>query len=266
MMFPIIQADALTIGYRRKPIQSGLSFTLERGKLTSLLGPNGAGKSTLLRTLSGTQPPLGGDILLDGKPLRSCSTAELSRTIGLVLTDKTYAGGLRVHELVALGRHPYSGFFGRLDAEDYAVVERSLAQAGVADKADRFVAELSDGERQKVMIAKALAQECPVILLDEPTAFLDVVSRIEVMNLLHELAKNQGKTILVSTHDMEQALALSDRLWLLGREFGFTAGVTGTLIADGEIDRYFSRDGIRFDAGTLRFSVSNSAKESARFL
>jgi ABC-type cobalamin/Fe3+-siderophores transport systems, ATPase components len=253
----ILTANALAIGYKQggrktKAVQSGLSFDLEQGTLTALLGPNGAGKSTLLRTLSGSLPPLEGEIRLSGKSLGKYSIQELSRRIGLVLTDKTYAGGLRVRELVALGRHPYSGFFGLLDEEDYAVVDRSLEQTGIAHKADNYIAELSDGERQKVMIAKALAQECPVILLDEPTAFLDVVSRIEVMNLLRELAA-RGKTILVSTHDMEQALQLSDRLWLLSKELGLVAGHTETLIAQGEIDRYFRRGDIVFDAQTLRF-------------
>lgn len=253
----IIRAEGLAIGYRQgrkgvNTVQSGLSFALEPGTLTCLLGLNGSGKSTLLRTLAGSQPPLSGEIRLAGKPLPAYSVEELSRLIGLVLTDKTYAGGLRVRELVALGRQPYSGFFGVLKAEDYAVVDRSLAQVGVAHKAENYLAELSDGERQKVMIAKALAQECPVILLDEPTAFLDVVSRIEVMHLLKELASG-GKTILVSTHDVEQSLPLADRLWLLGRESGLLTGETAAVIAGGEIDRYFRRGDIGFDARALRF-------------
>lgn len=254
----IITAEGLSIGYRQgrqgtKVVQAGLSFVLERSTLTCLLGLNGSGKSTLLRTLAGSQPPLSGEIRLDRKPFGGYSVQELSRMIGLVLTDKTYAGGLRVRELVALGRHPYSGFFGLLNDEDYAIVDRSLAQVGVSHKADNYIAELSDGERQKVMIAKALAQECPVILLDEPSAFLDVVSRIEVMHLLRELAA-QGKTVLVSSHDMEQALQLSDRLWLLDKEHGLKAGRTAELIDSGAIDRYFRRGDITFDAKTLRFT------------
>jgi len=262
MVKGIITAEALAIGYKqgrqgRKTIQSGLSFALEQGTLTCLLGLNGAGKSTLLRTLSGSQPSLAGEIRLDGKPFGAYTTRQLSQMIGLVLTDKTYAGGLRVRELVALGRHPYSGFFGLLKEEDYTIVDRSLLQVGVSHKADNYIAELSDGERQKVMIAKALAQECPVILLDEPTAFLDVVSRIEVMNLLRELAA-QGKTILVSTHDMELALQLADRLWLLSKEYGLTTGDTRALIDNGEIDRYFRRGDISFDAQTMRFVKSGN--------
>ncbi|MDR0954833.1 MAG: ABC transporter ATP-binding protein, partial [Rikenellaceae bacterium] len=237
----IIQADALTIGYRlgggkAKTVQSGLSFALERGTLTALLGLNGSGKSTLLRTLSAAQPPLSGTILLDGKPFEAYSARELSRQIGVVLTDKIHAGGLRVREMVALGRHPYSGFFGRLSAEDEAIVARSMEQATIAHKEDSYIAELSDGERQKAMIAKALAQECPVILLDEPTAFLDVVSRIEVMKLLHALTRH-GKTILLSTHDLSQTLPLADRLWLMEKGRGMIAGPTEDLIAQGQVER-----------------------------
>lgn len=257
----IITASTLSIGYRQgrqglRYVQESLDFTLEAGSLTCLLGPNGAGKSTLLRTLGGTQKPLAGEALLEGKPIDRYSEKELSRQIGLVLTDKTYAGGLRVQELVALGRQPYSGFFGRLDAEDDAIVEAALAQTGIAHKSESYIAELSDGERQKVMIAKALAQECPVILLDEPTAFLDVVSRIEIMNLLHGLAR-QGKTILLSTHDIEQALLLADQLWLLSQENGLMCGTTEDLILRGDMDRLFKRGNIAFDSMSGSFRMDN---------
>lgn len=156
-----------------------------REELTCLLGPNGAGKSTLLRTLSAFQLPLEGELWLEGRPLRDYSEREKSRKIGVVLTDKTQAGGLTVYELVSLGRQPHTGFWGRLNREDHKLVEEALTAVGISHKAANYVAELSDGERQKVMIAKALVQECPLILLDEPTAFLDVVSRIEIMTLLH---------------------------------------------------------------------------------
>lgn len=250
-MNAVMQATALSVGYRlgsrgRKVVQTDLKFALRRGELTALLGPNGAGKSTLLRTLSGMQPPLGGELLLEERSLARYSAREISRQIGLVLTDKTQAGGLRVRELVALGRHPHVGFFGRLHAEDERAVGQAMEEAGIGEKSDAYLAELSDGERQKVMIAKALAQECPMILLDEPTAYLDVTSRIEIMHLLRRLAR-RGKTILVSTHDIEQALGLADRLWLLSREQGLVSGVTEDLVLGGAMDRIFGRGGIRFD-------------------
>ena len=154
--------------------------------------------------MGGTQAPLTGDIFLEGRSFTTYTEKEISRKIGLVLTDRTMAGGLTVFDLVSLGRHPHTGFFGRLQKRDEEIVYQSLDAVGVAFKAESYVAELSDGERQKVMIAKALAQECPLLLLDEPTAFLDVVSRIEMMDLLHELAEKKGKTVLLSTHDLDR--------------------------------------------------------------
>ena len=247
----MIQARNLTIGYRQgrkvKKVHTGLSFALRQGELTCLLGPNGAGKSTLLRTLGGTQAPLTGDIFLEGRSFTTYTEKEISRKIGLVLTDRTMAGGLTVFDLVSLGRHPHTGFFGRLQKRDEEIVYQSLDAVGVAFKAGSYVAELSDGERQKVMIAKALAQECPLLLLDEPTAFLDVVSRIEMMDLLHELAEKKGKTVLLSTHDLEQALLLGDRLWLLSRDKGLVCGATEDLVFSGEINQFFARNEIIFD-------------------
>lgn len=248
----VIEGKGLCIGYKTgkavKQVHAGLDFKLRRGELTCLLGANGAGKSTLLRTLAASQPPLGGELDLLDKPVASYSERERSRAIGVVLTDKTQVGGLTVFELAALGRQPHTGFFGRLSRADKAIVSRALHAVGIGDKAGHYMAELSDGERQKVMIAKALVQECPVILLDEPTAFLDVVSRIEIMSLLHRLAVDEGKAILLSTHDIEQALVLSDRLWLLTPEQGLECGVTEDLILAGRMDALFSRqEHIRFD-------------------
>ena len=193
---PVIKTSDLSIGYilkggQKKCVHDALDLNLYPGEVTCLLGLNGAGKSTLLRTLCGFQPPLGGEIELMGKPLNSYSQGNFSRLVGVVLTEKTNAGGITVYELVSLGRHPYTGFFGQLRLEDRRIIEESLAAASIAHKAYNYVSELSDGERQKAMIAKALAQQCPIILLDEPTAFLDVTSRIETMVLLHTLAVEQ---------------------------------------------------------------------------
>lgn len=249
---PLIAARQLSIGYRhtkagQKIVHCGLSFNLQPGELTCLLGPNGAGKSTLLRTLAAFQPFLEGELLFEGRPLTAFSEREKSRKIGVVLTDKTQAGGLKVYELVALGRQPHTGFWGRLDEKDHQLIREAMEAVGITHKAGNYMAELSDGERQKVMIAKALVQECPLILLDEPTAFLDVASRIEIMTLLHSIVRQQGKTILLSTHDIEQALILADRLWLLSPEVGLQCGVTEDLIFQGALDRLFDRDKIHFD-------------------
>ena len=249
----IISAQDLSIGYFKSTyghdavLYSGLSLNLYSGELTCLLGQNGSGKSTLLRTLSAVQPALSGDIILDGENLKNYSDLDLSYKIGLVLTDKTSVGGFKVFQLVALGRYPYTGFWGKLTKQDKEIVEAAMRDVGIIHKSDSYVAELSDGERQKVMIAKALAQQCPIVFLDEPTAFLDVASRIEIMNLLHDLAQKQNKAILLSTHDVELALLLADRMWLLSRDGGLKCGVTEDILLSKQMECFLSRDNIAFD-------------------
>lgn len=248
----ILSAQQLGIGYKsgrngEKVVHGGLAFSLHRGELTCLLGANGSGKSTLLRTLSASQPPLAGEIRLEGRNLSTLSERELSRLIGVVLTDKTQTGGLTVYEMVSLGRQPHTGFFGRLDRHDRQVVEEAIEAVGMTHKTHAYMAQLSDGEKQKAMIAKVLAQECPLVILDEPTAFLDAVSRIETMTLLHRIATSQDKAILLSTHDIEQALVLADRLWLLRKGHGLCCGVTEDLILNGDLDTLFDRRDICFD-------------------
>lgn len=251
--YPLIaEAHGLSIGYRGKHganvvVHSGIDFSLYGGELVCLLGANGAGKSTLLRTMAAVQPALFGDITLMGHLCKSYGERERSRLIGIVLTERTHAGGLTVRELVSLGRQPYTGFFGRLGKTDNEKIDYAIQAVGMWNKAGSYVAELSDGERQKAMIAKALVQECPLILLDEPTAFLDIVSRIEIMTLLHRLAVEEHRAILLSTHDVEQALALSDRLWLLSRERGLVCGNTEDLILSHSMDELFPHEEICFD-------------------
>lgn len=262
----VIQGKDLSIGYRtgkqEKTVHENLNFQLHAGELTCLLGANGAGKSTLLRTLSASQPSLGGELMMLGKSVNEYTEKERSRTIGVVLTDKTFAGGLSVYELVGLGRQPHTGFFGRLSKEDKRIIEEAMENVGIAHKARSYTAELSDGERQKVMIAKALVQECPLILLDEPTAFLDVVSRIEIMHLLHRLAIEQQKAILLSTHDIEQALVLSDKLWLLSKEHGLQCGVTEDIILNHQMENLFPHKNICFDyEHGVYYPLSNGQKE-----
>ncbi|MCM1517506.1 MAG: ABC transporter ATP-binding protein [Pseudoflavonifractor sp.] len=247
----ILETDGLTVGYRdghdTRPILRGLNLRLRRGELVSILGANGIGKSTLLRTISGVQPPLTGHVRIGGRDLASCQPRELSRMVSIVYTDRTMAGGLTVRELVSLGRQPYTGFFGRLGADDIAIVDEALRSVGITGKSDSYVATLSDGERQKTMIARALAQDTPLIILDEPTAFLDVASRIETMQLLSRLTRDSGKTVLLSSHDVSQSLLLSNRLWLLMPDGTMADGIPASLIADGCLDRLFSDRDIVFD-------------------
>ncbi|MDR0428890.1 MAG: ABC transporter ATP-binding protein [Tannerellaceae bacterium] len=257
---PVIETRQLGVGYslkngKKKIVHGCLDLSLYAGEVTCLLGLNGAGKSTLLRTLGGFQRALHGEINLLGKRFNAYSPADISLTIGVVLTEKTNAGGITVYELASLGRHPYTGFFGVLKQHDRDVIEQSLEAAGIAHKANNYVAELSDGERQKTMIAKTLAQECPIILLDEPTAFLDVTSRIETMVLLRKLAKEQQKTILLSTHDMDLAIQMGDRLWLLEKGRAIVSGTPEDLILSGEFGSFFNKEGILFDSSTGKLNT-----------
>ena len=262
----VIKAEGLSIGYKSKKlcntIHSSLDFSLFSGQLTCMLGPNGAGKSTLLRTLSASQQPLGGYLTLMGKPVSDYTEKELSRTVGLVLTEKTYAGGLTVKQLVGLGRQPHTGFFGKLSKYDKGIIEYALDITGISHKANNYTSQLSDGEKQKAMIAKALVQECPLILLDEPTAFLDAVSKIEIMTLLHRLAHEENKAILMSTHDIEQALVTADSIWLLTRHEGIVCGTTEDIILSGKMDSLFPESEIRFDLMHGGFSPTVKGNKS----
>ena len=251
----MIELKNLSTGYGRHTVSANLNATLQSGRLTCLLGPNGVGKSTLLRTLCGFQPPLEGRMEMDGKDMSQLSRKEMSRSIGVVLTERPDVTDMRASDMVALGRTPYTGFWGTLGKEDRNRVDEAMQLVGITHLAHRMIHTLSDGERQKVMIAKALAQQTPVILLDEPTAFLDFPSKVETMRLLHRLAHESGKTVFLSTHDLETAIQLSDDLWLLSAD-GLESGTADSLSADGSLERFVSCNGIRFDAQRKVFYLS----------
>ena len=221
---PSLAFHALTTGYchgsRQSIVGRGLEGSLPRGTLTALLGTNGAGKSTLLRTLAGLQPPLAGDIFWEGNSLASLTPEERAKRLSIVLTVRPETGNLTVREVVALGRLPHrQGLWGsRNAAADAEAVERAMRLTTTSAWSERPVSRLSDGERQRVFIAKALAQETPLILLDEPTAFLDYPSRVQFFNLLKRLTNEMGKTVLLSSHDVELAAAHADRILLLSKE------------------------------------------------
>ncbi len=239
-----LSLKSLTIGYEKTIIHRDINAELRSGEVTCLLGHNGAGKSTLLRTICGFQPSIGGEISIMGKSFGDYSQREISLMIGVVLTEKTNSGGITLYDLVSLGRHPYTGFFGRLSTADHQVIEEAIAAVGVAHKATSYVSELSDGERQKAMIAKALAQESPIIILDEPTAFLDITSRIETMQLLRHLAQTQNKTILLSTHDLDMAIEFADTLMLQSPNPSepLVCASPRELIEDGRLSRFFNNN------------------------
>lgn len=207
-----ITTNRLTVGYRGHRVVEDISLSLPCGRLVCLLGPNGAGKSTLLRTLCGFQPPIAGTVTISGSDITTMSAAEVARLVSVVLTDRPLTPSLTAREMVGMGRAPYTGFWGRLSDDDRRLVSEAMQTVGVDSLATRRMGQLSDGERQKVMIAKALAQHTPVIVLDEPTAFLDYPSKVAVMKTLARLAHDEGKTILMSTHDLELAAQLGDEL------------------------------------------------------
>ena len=207
-----ITTNRLTVGYRGHRVVEDISLSLPCGRLVCLLGPNGAGKSTLLRTLCGFQPPIEGTVTISGSDITTMSAAEGARLVSVVLTDRPLTPSLTAREMVGMGRAPYTGFWGRLSDDDRRLVSEAMQTVGIAPLATRRMGRLSDGERQKVMIAKALAQHTPVIVLDEPTAFLDYPSKVAVMKTLAQLAHDEGKTILMSTHDLELAAQLGDEL------------------------------------------------------
>ncbi|MCF0198172.1 MAG: ABC transporter ATP-binding protein [Bacteroidaceae bacterium] len=249
------ELDRLVIGYKQRSVAGPFSAVLHEGELCCLLGPNGAGKSTLLRTLACFQPPLGGRMVLGGEDVRHIPPRKLSTRVGVVLTDRIVTPGITVRDMVAMGRSPYTNYWGRLTAEDHRAVDEAMEQVGVTDFARRQVGTLSDGERQKVMIAKALAQGTPIILLDEPTAFLDYPSKAETMLLLRRLCHEMGKTVLLSTHDLDLALQTADCLWLLKPELPLAIGTPRQLAADGLLERFFQSGPIQFNQQTLRFSI-----------
>lgn len=220
----MITLKNLVVGYpdgrHTRQLNHAANEEAHDGMLTCLIGANGAGKSTLLRTIAGFQLPLEGTVVLGGDDVRALSPRQRAERMAVVLTDRPDVMCTTVWEMVATGRAPFTGFWGRLSGKDRNIVTRSLRLVGIEWMADRTVASLSDGERQKVMIAKALAQQTPVILLDEPTAFLDYPSRVEVMQLLLNIAHEEHKTVLLSTHDLDLALQTADRIWLFERERG----------------------------------------------
>ena len=255
----MIELKDLTIGYTGKKeqtvIASDINATINSGQLTCLLGPNGVGKSTLLKTLTAFLPKLSGQIIIDGNDIDSYTEKQLARKIGVVLTERTNVQNMTVAELVSLGRSPYTGFWGRLEDEDKAIVEEAMQQAGINQLSQRFVDTLSDGERQRAMIAKALAQSTPLICLDEPTSFLDFQSKVEMLRLLRQLSSKNGKTIFLSTHDVELALQMADNLWLMEKNRTLNIGTPRQLADNGSLNRFFDNEFISFDPTTLRLVI-----------
>ena len=256
---PTVTLSSLSIGYRLrggdKVVAAGINASLHAGELTCLIGANGAGKSTLLKTLAAFLPKLGGSIYIKDKEVADYTNRELSQLVGVVLTSRPEAENMTAEEVVGLGRTPYTGFWGTLGADDKRIVTESMEQVGVAHLAARTVTTLSDGERQKVMLAKALAQQTPIIILDEPTAFLDYPSKVDTLLLLTRLSHETGKTVFMSTHDLELALQTADRLWLMPGNGHVITGTPRELADSGDLSAFIERRGIEFDKETMNIKV-----------
>jgi iron complex transport system ATP-binding protein len=258
---PILTAYDLDIGYaprRSTPrvVAARLNLTMHAGDLVCLLGPNGAGKSTLLRTLTGMQPPLAGQVRLEDSDISHLSPRDLARRVSVVLTERVEVGQLSAYALVALGRHPYTDWLGQLTPHDEAVVRQAIEAVDAVTLAQRPVHELSDGERQRVLLARALAQEPRLLVLDEPTAFLDLPRRVDLLRMLRHLAHTGERAVLLSTHDLDLALRSADLLWLLDAAGTLHVGAPEDLILNGAFAASFAREGVTFDAHSGTFQVA----------
>lgn len=242
----LIKTEGLCVGYTC-PLLPPLDLKLDTGDVVALLGSNGTGKSTILKTLSDELKPVAGKVTILGKQLENYSRRQLAKELSIVTTDRISAGGMRVREIVSLGRQPHTGWLGHLSRQDKDIVEKSMDAVGISFKADDFFAYLSDGERQKVMIARALAQEASIILLDEPFSFLDTASRIEILSLLKKIARDKNVGIIFSSHDVAQAVRMADLVWLICSDGQLIADTPVNLVRTNAIQRMFKDRDVVFD-------------------
>jgi len=256
----ILTTQNLSIGYSKKGktdvIQSGLDLQLRAGELVCLIGPNGSGKSTLLRTLTGLQKPLEGKTLIDGKDIAFIKQHEKALKLALVLTERVDIENTTVYNLVSLGRHPHSDWWGNVTDQEDTIIREAITMVHMDHKMHQNINELSDGERQRAMIAKALAQDTAIIMLDEPTAHLDLPNRVEIMLLLHKLAHTTQKAILLSTHELDLALQAADRIWLISTDHGVECGVPEDMVFNGSFNRAFQSKSYFFNAANGNFSMN----------
>ena len=256
----ILTTQNLSIGYSKKGktdvIQSALELQLRAGELVCLIGPNGSGKSTLLRTLTGLQKQLSGNTFIDGKELSRLKQREKALQIAMVLTDRIDIENATVYNIVSLGRHPHSNWWGNITEDEDKIIREAIEMVHLEHKMHHNINELSDGERQRAMIARALAQDTPIIMLDEPTAHLDLPNRVEIMLLLHRLAHKTDKAILLSTHELDLALQAADRIWLISSERGVEFGVPEDLVFNGSFNKAFESKSYYFNADNGNFSLN----------
>ena len=242
----ILKTENLTIGYGTKAVQQDLNLEAQARDLICLTGTNGSGKSTLLRTLAGLQPALGGKVMIGGNDIASLNVHQRSTLFALVLTDDIDIERLTVRELVAMGRFPYTNWAGALSQKDEEIIDNALKDVHLAHKADALINHISDGEKQRAVIAKALTQDTPLVLLDEPTAHLDLPNRIEIMLLLRRLSVSTGKSFILSTHELDLALQMADKIWLMTPS-GVEIGMPEDLMLTGSFQSAFGSGSFSFD-------------------
>lgn len=263
--YKLIETKSLTIGYyhdkERIIIQDQLNLCLKKGEFCCLIGPNGVGKSTLLHTISNQIEALQGDILINTMPLKSIEPAVLSKSMSIVTTEPIQIANLKVIDLVEMGRFPYTNFWGRLTEEDDSIVHESMQIMGIEELALRNYNELSDGEKQKTLIAKALAQNTSIILLDEPTAYLDFPSKVAILNDLKNIAHAKEIGIVLSTHDIELALKMADLIWLFPKNEKVISGIPEDLVINKDIQRIFTNEFLTFDLKTAHFTQITKTRE-----
>ena len=250
----MIQLKDLTLGYEQRTLLEKVSAHITGGQLVALLGRNGTGKSTLLRAVMGLEKPQNGEIILHGNNIASLKPEELARNISFVTTDKVRIANLRCRDVVALGRAPYTNWLGQLQGVDKEKVDNAMHRVGMDSYAEKTMDKMSDGECQRIMIARALAQDTPVILLDEPTAFLDLPNRYELCLLLRKLTQKEGKCILFSTHDLDIALSLCDTIMLIDNPQHYSLP-TNEMITSGHIERLFHNESITFAALAMKIRI-----------
>lgn len=263
-MNPFLNAENLSIGYREKwgddILSTGINFELNPGELVCLIGPNGAGKSTLIRTIAGLQPPLDGTITLMEHNLTSYTPHKIAQMVSLVLTTPINVFNMTAFDLVSLGRHPFTNWLGQLTQKDRKIIQKALQDVGAEQFTLRDITHLSDGERQKVMIARALAQQPSILILDEPTAFLDFPNRVEILAMLRRLANDNDQAVLLSTHDLNLAIGVADKMMIMDEKGNLFIGAPEDLILDGSFEKAFNpKDELNFNQleGTFTFQFNN---------
>lgn len=245
-----IQLENLSVGYKGNALFGPFDIEVTKGTMNLLVGANGAGKSTLLQTVGGVIPPISGVVRISGEELGAMSHRRKSQIMSLVYTERFNAGGLTVRELVSMGRYPYTGILGRLSSQDIDLVRQAMVAVGIEHKSDEYLSDVSDGERQKAMIAKALAQNTPILILDEPTNFLDVASRLEILGLIGALVRERNITAILSTHDIGAAIELAHNVMtILPNDTKPVAlDSAGSPEANSRLNRIFAERGVKYDS------------------